>query len=263
MKAATLVAVAVPGVLLALDLRAARLGPMPINAAIHESGLWAIRLLVVSLAITPFRRALRWPRLVQLRRMIGVAAFAYVAVHLVLYVIDLKYDLAKVASEIVLRFYLTIGFVGLLILAALAATSTDAMIRRLGGKRWQTLHRAVYVASVLAIVHHFLQSKLNVTEPTILAGMLIWLLAARRIDELDSVWRLALLSVAAGLVTAAGEAAWFGLGTGADPMLVLAANLQFDFGLRPSWYVLIAGLTVTAVVAATNALRMVRQARLR
>src|SRR5262245_24208066 len=98
------------------------MGPRPIDASIHELGLWTIRILFLALAITPLRVLWAWPGLLESRRMLGVAAFAYVMVHLVFYAIDLKWDLAKVASEIVLRIYLTIGFVALLGLAALAAT---------------------------------------------------------------------------------------------------------------------------------------------
>ncbi|MCC7274634.1 MAG: ferric reductase-like transmembrane domain-containing protein [Alphaproteobacteria bacterium] len=263
LKAATLLGLCLPGLLLAFDLAGRRLGPMPISAAIHETGLWAIRFLLLSLTITPLRRTMRWPRVMQVRRMVGVAAFAYVAAHLVLYAVDLKLDLARVASEIVLRFYLTIGFVALLLLAALAATSTDAMIRRLGGRRWQLLHRAVYGAAVLGVAHHFLQSKLNVTEPTIMAGFLIWLLGSRLLAAADDPVRLALLSGAAAAATVLGEAAWFGLATGADPLRVLAANLDISFGLRPGPIVLLSGFAVTAVVLARATLRMVRPAVVR
>src|SRR3954451_3871514 len=87
------------------------LGPRPLNEAIHQIGLWTIRFLFISLAMTPARQALQWPRLVLVRRMVGVAAFAHGIVHLTLYVGDQSFNLATVASEIVLRFYLTIGFV--------------------------------------------------------------------------------------------------------------------------------------------------------
>src|SRR6185295_6134271 len=100
---------------------------------------------MISLAVTPLRRVARFNHLVDVRRMIGVGAFVYAAAHISLYVADQMFDLWKVASEIVLRLYLTIGFIALLGLMALAATSTDAMVRRLGAKRWQRLHQAIYV----------------------------------------------------------------------------------------------------------------------
>src|SRR5688500_3787062 len=101
-------------------------------------GDWAIRSLMMSLAVTPLRRIANWPKLIMVRRMLGVTALFYALAHLTLYTIDLKLDLLRVASEIALRFYLTIGFVALLGLIALGSTSTDAAIKRLG-KRWNRL----------------------------------------------------------------------------------------------------------------------------
>ena len=108
------------------------LDPKPVTEMIHRAGEWAVRLVLLSLLVTPLRRFAQWPKLIAVRRMVGVAAFAYAFAHLSLYVVDQKYDVLHVASEIALRFYLTIGFAAWLGLAALSATSTDAMIRRLG-----------------------------------------------------------------------------------------------------------------------------------
>jgi sulfoxide reductase heme-binding subunit YedZ len=110
-----------------------QLGPRPVNEAIHEIGSWAIRLLFVALFITPMRRIARYAPLVDVRRMIGVAAFLYLLLHFALYIVDQAYDLPKVAAEIVLRYYLTIGFTAWVGMATLAATSNDYMVRRLGG----------------------------------------------------------------------------------------------------------------------------------
>jgi sulfoxide reductase heme-binding subunit YedZ len=226
------------------------LGPRPLNEAIHQIGLWAIRLLFVTLAVTPLRQALDWPRLVLVRRMVGVASFGYAALHLLLYITDQAFDLAKVASEIALRIYLTIGFVGLVGLTALAATSTDGMIRRLGGRRWRRLHRLVYGIAALAVIHHFIQSKADVREPLVMAGLFVWLMgyrviAARRRPALVA---LTLLGTAAALLTALGEALYYLAKVGAPLDRVLAANLALDTGTRPSWVV--AGIAA-AVMAAT------------
>ena len=133
------------------------LGARPLNEAIHQIGLWTIRLIFLALAITPLRQILQMPRMIIVRRMIGVAAFVYAIIHVSLYAADQGFDLGKVASEIVLRVYLTIGFAALLGLAALAATSTDAMISRLGGRRWRRLHQFVYLIGVLAVIHYCFQ----------------------------------------------------------------------------------------------------------
>ena len=107
----------------------------PYILANHDLGDWAIRLLFVALAVTPFRQSLGLPKLIQVRRMIGVAAFCYAAAHVLFYTLDKSLQVWVVVREIALRYYLTIGFFGLLILLALAVTSTDGMVRRLGGKR--------------------------------------------------------------------------------------------------------------------------------
>src|SRR3954452_23629110 len=112
------------------DLNPAR----PINEAIHSTGNYAIWLVVVSLAVSPARRLFAAPKLINMRRTLGVAAFCYAVLHLALYFLQEKFDLLKVVSEIAIRIYLTIGFVALPGLIALAATSTDGMIKRFGGE---------------------------------------------------------------------------------------------------------------------------------
>src|SRR5258707_7389428 len=131
------------------DLNPAR----PVNEAIHSTGNYTIWLIVVSLAVTPARRLFNAPKLINMRRTLGVAAFCYAVLHLTLYFAQEKFDLAKIASEVALRIYLTIGFVALVGLIALAATSTDGMIKRLGGARWNRLHKIVYAIAILGIIH--------------------------------------------------------------------------------------------------------------
>ena len=135
LKLAVFLALLALAALLAVDALTGGLGARPWDAAIHRVGWWTVVFLLASLAVTPLRRSLRWNALISVRRMIGVTVFAAAVLHLVLYAGQEAWDLWKVGSEIVLRIYLTIGFVALLGLAALAATSTDAMVRRLGGKR--------------------------------------------------------------------------------------------------------------------------------
>jgi methionine sulfoxide reductase heme-binding subunit len=257
LKAATFVALFVPAIVLANDYAQHALGPRPITAAIQTTGLWAIRLLLLSLAITPLRQVLRWPALANLRRMIGVAAFAYGALHLSFFAADKRFELNVVANEILLRHNLAIGAWALFLLLLLAATSTDAMMRRMGGKEWQTLHRVAYVAALLVCIHFFMQSKLNAWEPTVMAGLLAWLLAYRLlVSKLRSVSvvMLAALSVGVCVLTGLGEAAYYGLFTGADPWRVLAANVS-QFGERPAGTVLLAGLGLMLVAGSLSAWR--------
>jgi sulfoxide reductase heme-binding subunit YedZ len=218
----------------------------------HALGLWAIRLLVLTLAITPLRQSLQWPGLVQVRRMIGVAAFCYAVAHFLAYVVDQKFNWWFVAREIVLRFYLTIGFGVLVALLALAVTSTDGMLRRMGGKAWRKLHYLTYPAVLMAIVHYFLQSKAGPAEATVLAGLFGWSMVWRALPSTPGPVGLAILALAAGVLTAAGEAAYYGLFTGIDPMRVLHAN-WLQLGLRPGWVV----LEITLAVAVLALLRQV------
>ena len=254
LKATVFVALFLPGIWAAVGLALHRgdFTVRPLMEAIHEIGLWTIRLIFIALAVTPARQILQWPRLTLVRRMIGVAAFAYAFTHICLYTADQMFDLTKVATEIVLRIYLTIGFSALLMLAALAATSTDAMIRRLG-PRWQQLHNFVYLIGVLAVVHYFMQSKLDVWEPTIMGGCFLWLMGYRvlawRQKNRVPVWQVGLLGIAASLLTALGEAGYFWALHGVDPLRVLPANLSLMAGVRPSWIVLAMGIAVFAAGA--------------
>jgi sulfoxide reductase heme-binding subunit YedZ len=240
------------GVLLG-RMAAADLGPRPLTEIIHETGLWGLRLLFLALAVTPLRETLRWPQLILVRRMIGVAAFAYLVIHLTVYIGDQGFDLAHVAAEIASRIYLTIGFGALLMLAALAATSTDGAIRLLGGRRWQALHRLAYPAALLATVHFFLQSKLDVREATVMAGLYVWLmlyrvLRALRRPAIPGPVLLGLLALLVGVVTFGGEALYFWQKSGVDPWRVLAADLSLRLGPRPGWIVL--GIALAVALAA-------------
>jgi sulfoxide reductase heme-binding subunit YedZ len=225
------------------------LGAEPFKEIVHISGRWTVRLILLSLAITPARRLLNWGKLINARRTLGVAAACYAGFHFFLYIVDQNYDLIKVASEIALRFYLTIGFVALIGLIALALTSTDAAVRRLGAK-WGTLHKAVYFIGVLGVVHFSLQKKFDIYEPTLMMGFLIWLLAYRALYKWKreiSLLALIALAVFAALGTALFEAAWYGGLSGVPLTQVLKLNLMFDADIRPMWWVLAAGLGACAI----------------
>lgn len=254
-RCAALVLLCAPAGWIAWKYAAGQLGPRPANAAVHETGLWMIRFLFVALAVTPLREGLGLTRLLDVRRMVGVAAFAYGAAHLILYAAQESWRLGFVAAEIVRRIYLLIGFVGLVGLAVLAITSTDGWQRRLR-ERWRRLHRAVYVIAVLAAVHFFMQSKAEVSEPILMAGLLLWLMAARAWTRLGPRPRgrigavaLAFLGVAAAVATAAGEALYYFLKVGAGPAMVLEANFR-AVGFRPAWGVALAAALVLAVAMA-------------
>jgi sulfoxide reductase heme-binding subunit YedZ len=271
LKLAVFVALFGPASWVALEFVMGWLQPQPYTAAIREIGLWTIRLIFIALAITPLRGVLQWSRLILVRRMIGVAAFAYAITHLSLYTADQMFDLAKVASEIVRRIYLTIGFTAVLGLSALAATSTDGMIRRLGARNWQRLHRLVYLIALLAVVHFCMQSKLDLWEPTIMAGIYGWLMGYRLLvrylprglvvrGRLALLW-VGALGVIAAVLTALGETAYFWLAFGVDPMRVIAANWSLVTGVRPAAIVLALALLVTAAGAVRPLLALAAKRR--
>ena len=252
LKAAVLFACMVPMTLLAAKALGGMLGSKPLTYAIHDSGDWAVRFLLISLLVTPLRTIANWPKLIIVRRMLGLTALAYVLVHLALYVAEQRYDLIKVASEIILRFYLTIGFVALLGLVVLGITSTDSMVKRLGSTRWNRLHSTVYALAVLALAHFFIQSKLDVTQAVLMSGFFIWLMAYRALRKRGlAVTALSLTAIAAGaaLLTALLEAAWYAGMTGVAASRVLEANLDFSFTIRPAWWVLAAGIAMVALHA--------------
>jgi sulfoxide reductase heme-binding subunit YedZ len=243
LRAVTLALLVLPLLIVSYYAVAQQLGPRPVNEAIHEIGSWAIRLLFVALFVTPMRRIARYAPLVDVRRMIGVAAFLYLLLHLLLYVVDQAYDLPKVTAEIVLRYYLTIGFTAFVGMAALAATSNDYMVRQLSGIRWRHLHWWVYPVAVLGMIHHFLQSKLQVFEPTWMAGILLWLMMYR---VMHWAWPrggefplsvIALSWFVAGALTFVTEAIAFSIAYNVPVLRVLEIDFNFQAGVRPGWYV--------------------------
>jgi sulfoxide reductase heme-binding subunit YedZ len=264
LKATTLAAVLLPGVFLLWWAWSGSLGPRPITEAIHETGDWAIRILIATLAVTPLRRILDWSKLIMVRRMLGVSALLYALAHLTLYIWDQNWDLVKVVSEIWLRVYLLIGFTALLGLTVLGLTSFDRAIKALG-RNWGRLHRSVYAIGTLAVIHYFMQTKLDVYQATFLAGLFILLMLYRlahwRGFDIASPLVLAGVAVLGAVLTAATELVWYGTATGVPLDRVFSANFQFAFQIRPSWWVLVVGLGLAAVAFALPRLRPERAPR--
>ena len=157
----------------------ASLGADPVKKLEHECGLTALKLLLLTLAVTPVRNIFGLPQLLRLRRMLGLFAFFYAVVHFTVYlVLDLELNWSTLGTDIAKRPYITIGFTALLLLIPLAATSTNGMMRRLG-KRWTALHRLVYAIAILGVWHFYWQVKRDVREPLIYAGILALLLLYR------------------------------------------------------------------------------------
>jgi sulfoxide reductase heme-binding subunit YedZ len=168
-----------PLALLVFDTLRDDLGTDPVAQLEHRSGLWALRLLLATLALTPLRRLTMRAEFVRYRRMLGLFAFFYACVHLTVYlVIDLGGYWSQLLIEIAKRPYMTVGFSAWLMLVPLAITSTRGMMRRLGG-RWQKLHRLVYPAALLACLHFLWLVKADHREPLVYLAILTTLLLAR------------------------------------------------------------------------------------
>ncbi|WP_018609205.1 sulfite oxidase heme-binding subunit YedZ [Uliginosibacterium gangwonense] len=156
------------------------LGANPIEAITHGTGDWALRLLLASLTITPLRQVAGLPWLMRLRRMLGLYAFFYALLHFTTYLwLDQFFDWAGIAHDILKRPFITVGFAAFVLLVPLAATSFNAAIRALGGRKWQALHRSVYAIGILSVVHYWWLVKRDITQPAIYAFVLIVLLGAR------------------------------------------------------------------------------------
>ena len=159
----------------------------PIEFITRSTGTWTLVFLLVTLAVTPLRRALGWPWLMRLRRMLGLYAFFYACLHFVTYVwLDQFFDPASIVRDIVKRPFITMGFTAFVLMLPLALTSSHAMVRRLGAARWQKLHRLVYVVAVAGVVHYWWLVKRDITQPLLYALVLAGLLATRVSSWLDA-----------------------------------------------------------------------------
>lgn len=151
----------------------------PAEDILLTTGIWALRFLLASLAITPLRRLTGWNRLIQYRRMLGLFAFFYAVVHLAAYVVfDRFFDFRTIYADVVQRPFITAGMAAFLLMVPLAVTSTKGWIRRLG-RRWQLLHRLVYVSALAAVLHFIWKVKVVLGEPVYYAAILLVLLGFR------------------------------------------------------------------------------------
>lgn len=226
------------------------LGPEPFMATTRTTGDWTIYFLLISLAVTPARWVFDSTKLLQLRRMLGLAALGYALVHLLLYVGHENWRVFHVVVEIVKRVYLSVGITAVIGLCVLGWTSTDSSLRRLG-KEWKVLHRLAYALAALGLLHFFMQSKIRVDQPVLLAGFFLWLMLWRLMPSPWRMrwWPLLPLAVLAAVGAAGLEWAWYATQTKLPAAAVLAANWDWyglqDLEFRPAvqvalWGVLLA-----------------------
>jgi sulfoxide reductase heme-binding subunit YedZ len=203
LKPAVFLAALIPFGLLLQGVLTGNLGADPLKAITDETGVWTLRFLCITLAMTPLRRLTGWIAVIRFRRMLGLFAFFYGTVHLLIFVVADRFAslgfpslaqwqsvralAASIGSEIFVRPYITVGFTSWVCMLALAATSTNGMVRRLGGKRWQMLHRLIYLAAVAGVVHYWWLVKADIRHPqayavavgALLTFRLLWAMRAR------------------------------------------------------------------------------------
>ena len=156
------------------------LGPNPIEYITHATGDWTLRFLLITLAISPLRKILRFPQLIRFRRLLGLFAFFYGFLHFLTYLLlDQFLDFPAMIQDIGKRPFITAGFASFLLMLPLAATSTAGWIRRLGGKRWQQLHRLIYLSAALGVLHYYWLVKSDIRMPVLYGTILAVLLSAR------------------------------------------------------------------------------------
>jgi len=185
-KLLVLVNAAVPATLLAWDAWQHKLGANPVNFAIRTTGMLALIFLLLTLLVTPLRKLSGWNWIIFSRRTLGLYAFFYALAHfLIFFGFDRAFSVSSTLAEMAKRNYLIVGSLGLFVMVPLAVTSTNAMIKRLGGKRWRALHRLAYVAAIAGVIHYYMQVKADVRQPLAFASVLAILLGWRLMES----WR--------------------------------------------------------------------------
>lgn len=249
LKTATFFVLIAPAVWLPFAFFSDLLGVKPFERLIEEVGSFAIRFLLLALAISPLSRLLRWPALIGARRWIGVACFFYALTHVCLFAINHNEGPIKLFLDILTAPKLLIGFAALSLLLPLAITSNDRMIKRLGARRWRWLHRLVYVIAPIALLHFVLESPVESIEPMLLGGCLYWLFAYRLLQRVTPIGMpsMILLGITAALLTAAAEALFLALKVQNSISDTMLANLSIDVGLRPAQLVLAMGVVMLLI----------------
>ena len=248
-KLATLLALLAPAVWMVTEWRMGWLSPKPTGDLVRESGDWAMRILVLSLAVTPLRYLARLNRAILVRRMVGLAALFYTLAHMALWCVDLHFEWLQIAMELALRLFLTVGLVATLLMVALGVTSNDWGIRKPGAVRWNRLHAWVYAATLLSLIHYFMEVRLDASEASLMCGLFVLLMSFRAIRKratpgfLNLMLAAVLCAVGTGLI----EALYYKLSTSVAVWRVLMANFDVSYRISPAMWVLGAGLAVAVL----------------
>ncbi len=175
----------IPAGALAWNLFTDNLSANPIKDITEETGTWTLRFVMITLAVTPLRKAFGWNRLGRIRRMLGLFTFMYATLHFFTYVwLDQFFDIESILADIPKRPFILAGFTAFVLFIPLAVTSTAGWVRRLGGKRWRFLHRAVYISAIAGVVHYLWLVKADIRRPVTYGVILAILLGYRLVDVL-------------------------------------------------------------------------------
>lgn len=260
LKGATTVVVVLPALWMGREFSSGNWDfPSPFVNLIYHSGLWATYLLLASLSVTPLRRITGWGRLAQLRRLLGLASFFYALLHVVAWFGLRFWDWSSIGTELLARLSLWVATLSTLVLFALAVTSFDAAMRAMGS-RWKRLHRLVYAAAVLAVLHFLLSPGSVQGQPFLMAGALVWLLGWRLLDRprlgtrpLPLMW----LGLGAAAVSALLQPIWLATvqaeRSPQPPLAALADNFNPDIwiylGVPPMWMLLVWTIATVSIAA--------------
>ena len=243
LKSAALLLELAPAAWLGYALATQQLGGRPVHEALHQTGFWAVRFLLLSLLVSPARAIFNWHRIMLVRRQLGLAALGYAVAHVALYAWDENWRWLHVAGEILARFYLEVGLVALVGLGVLGVSSTDHALKQLG-HGWKRLHKLIYPVAALGLYHYFLQSKADAAGAALMAGLFVLLLGWRAMPSGPDRAPAPMLglAVAASIATVALEALWYGLATNIGFRRPVLAELNVTFGPQPGGQVLLVGV---------------------
>jgi sulfoxide reductase heme-binding subunit YedZ len=233
--------------------------PIAYGGLVYWSGVWATAVLLMALAVTPALTVLRWPALVDTRRMIGVAALAYTIAHIIIYFGLRSWRFGFIANEMATRLTLIVASLSTIGLIVLGATSLDDAIKYMGAKKWQRLHNTNYLITGLAVLHVIL-ARGTYPEQYLLTGIFVWLMAWRVLQHYrlgTDARALAALAVTMWVFTALLEAGCFWAVRGYEPSWTLGNNFNpalFEINVPPAWQVLAFGLLFAFAAAGRNAL---------
>jgi sulfoxide reductase heme-binding subunit YedZ len=263
LKAGAFALVLLPAIRFTYQFGTGEYGTLPIalGGMTYWSGVWATAVLLMALAVTPALTILRWPALVDVRRMVGVTALAYTLAHIVIYFALRSWNFGFIVNEMATRLSMIVATLSTVGLVVLGATSLDGAIRYMGARSWQRLHNANYVITGLAVLHVVL-ARGTYAEQYMLAGIFVWLMVWRLLARYGlgaDAKALTLLTAATCVFTALLEAGWLWGRRGYELSWTLSNNFSLaalDVGVPPAWQVLAFGLVFALVAFGSDALRV-------